>query len=246
MTVARKAYMLLLPGLATAPGFMDAIGGEMTERLSRLGVQTRVEPLFPYGDWSRPLIAQLAEIAYDLALSPSRYERSIGAARIRERLMDGVQERLGDREGSDPVEVLLLCHSGGGLAGLHAARWLHRREASVRIRCILVGAPKCRVTPEEREDVLVMEAARADRRLSFGDPVALLGSWGGWERPSGVRLRWSRDKHAPAARVELPIVGGHPDYFRGYAPFADTAGVTNLMKTAAGIELWLTGRWKAE
>ncbi|SDC89238.1 hypothetical protein SAMN02799630_01635 [Paenibacillus sp. UNCCL117] len=253
MKNGRKAVIVLLPGLATAPGFMDAIGAEMAERLCGQGWQTETAAAFPYGDWSRYLLAQLGEIAYDIALPPGQYERSIGAKRIRERLREAVQVSgeagVTDKDDSaGPVDVLLLCHSGGGAAGLHAARWLRqsriqsRGQGLVRVRCVLIGSPRCRVLPDEREDVLVIGAA-GHPGLRWGDPVTLLGRWGGWERTSLTRLRWNRSKHAPAVRITLPLVGGHPDYFRSYAPYMDEQGITNLQKTADSIERWLAGQW---
>ncbi|MEK8130138.1 hypothetical protein WMW72_19730 [Paenibacillus filicis] len=245
MAAMRRALIVLLPGLATAPGFMDAIGAEMAARLEEHGFQTETESVYAYGDWSRSVILQTAEIGYDLALPPTRYGRSIGAARLRSRLSELVCGRLAGAEG--PLEVLMLCHSGGGMAGMHGARWLrHQKGELVRVRTVLIGTPKCRVRAEERQDVLAITFSPRPRRFIAGDPVRLFGVWGGWERPSGIRMRWNRDKHAPAVQLEIPIVGGHPDYFRGHLPYADEAGMTNLQKTAGGIEQWLIHQWDRE
>lgn len=223
-----KRRIVLLPGMATAPRFMEPIGEELAVRLMRRKEELpEVQIVFPYGDWGRNPALQLREIIVDLALSPRRAERSVGAQRVRAEL-----QGLAALE-----EVLIVGHSGGGVAGLHLSRWLRRELPHVRLLNVLVGSPKCRVMPGEQETVLSIRALLRGGRTA--DPVGRLGSWGGWERtPSGL-VRWNRWKFAPRSRIELPLLGGHADYFRGHAPYVDETGVSNLEKTAACMEDWL-------
>lgn len=225
----RRRHIVLMPGMATAPRFMDAIGEALADRLKAHGDdRPSVQTVFPYGDWGRHLVLQLREISVDLGLSPGCAERSIGARRIRAEL----------QELTTLEEVLIVGHSGGGVAGLHVSRWLRKEFPHLRLRNVLVGSPKCRVLPDEQHAVLAIRASSLDGRTV--DPVGRLGSWGGWERTLLGLVRWNRWKFAPQTRIELPIVGGHPDYFRGYAPYVDETGMSNLEKTAGCIENWLS------
>lgn len=64
----RRRHIVLMPGMATAPRFMDAIGEALADRLKAHGDdRPSVQTVFPYGDWGRHLVLQLREISVDLA-----------------------------------------------------------------------------------------------------------------------------------------------------------------------------------
>lgn len=116
-------------------------------------------------------------------------------------------------------------HSGGGVAGIHAAELLRLEGIPVE-RVIQIGSPRCRIPLEWQKATSYVFAVNA--RGKIADPITRLGSWGGWELSGrGVPL-WNPVKYAPAHRVALPLIGGHPDYFRSREPFLDEQGVSNL------------------
>ncbi|XID95535.1 hypothetical protein ACF3MZ_13880 [Paenibacillaceae bacterium WGS1546] len=235
--------MYFLAGLATAPGFMDNVRIAMEARLrkeplrSRLGAggTMRSELLYPYGDRSRSPLIQMWEIRADMRLRADRTERSIGGRRALEAI-------LGSRpdSGSRVAATLLVGHSGGGVAAVHAADQLLSRGLSASCAVVKIGSPRCRIPQRLRSRVLAIRAqARADGRSSGRSPdiVPRLGSYGGWAR--GRRISWSRDLHAPGARLEVPILGKHADYFRDRAPFLNAEGKSNLDLILDAIADWL-------
>ncbi|WP_281887517.1 hypothetical protein [Paenibacillus sp. YYML68] len=229
--MSRRALLITLPGLATAPSFMDGVRASLCRLLDELGYEADAHSLYAYGDWGRRLLPQIGDIAYDYAMGSRWTHRSIATSRYRE-----LRDRL-DLAIHHYAVVLLVGHSGGGIAGLHAAREVRRLHPHLHTLNVLIGSPRCRVLPEERDRVLYMAASWRSGRPS--DPVSLIGSWGGWERTHNGLMRWNRYKHAPSDMMELPIVGGHPDYFRHAAPYVDVAGRSNLQVVMDALELWL-------
>ncbi|MFC5471780.1 hypothetical protein ACFPPD_24175 [Cohnella suwonensis] len=220
----RKYEIYMLAGFATAPRFMERMGAALRERLERDGARVeRTEALFPYGDWSRGKLPQLREIVADMRLGEKaeRLTRSVGG-RI---AADAIRERGAV---SDPATTLLLGHSGGGVAAVHAAQLLLDRRERSRCLAVMIGSPKCRIPSALRPYVLSISAAGRSRRPA--DFVPWFGSHG-----------W-RGKHGPASRAEVPIVGGHADYFREAAPYVDAEGASNLERTLGAIQLWLNRR----
>jgi len=225
----------LLSGVYTAPTFMEPLRRELHALcVARLGegVAVRSCLLHPYGDWSRSLLRQLNEVRADLFRIVRPTHRSIGGCAA----VDAI------RAAPPTGKLLLVGHSGGGVAAVHAAELLMREDgvAAERLSVVQIGSPKCRVPQELRERTLFITAVRTGGRVpAWADPVTRLGGWGGWTvSPFGLPRRLGR-KHAPAHVAKVPIVGWHPDYFRDAAPYVDDAGEHNLAKIAHTIMRWI-------
>lgn len=225
MSISYRPQLFLLSGMATAPNFMETFGEQLCRRLEANGFQPEYRLLFPYGDWSRRAAAQMLEIYRDLRLRPQAAARSTGGCRAAEAIRSVFS-------GGFPV---LIGHSGGGVAGVHAAELLRPALSLPGILTVQIGSPKCPVSPAGRERALYIRGIGA----KGGDPIARLGSWGGW-------FRYDRFKHAPAYRINLALTGGHPDYFRGHEPFVNPDGRTNLQIVADYTTAWLLERWGSE
>lgn len=165
-------------------------------------------------------------------------------------------QRSAQQSARDPARYVLIGHSGGGVAALHAACLLRRREDGKPPYVIMIGSPKCRIPGELRDSVLYLFAggrkhqgalplrgSEAAWRHRPADPIARLGTFGGWERTARYGLPvWRSDKHAPSERRPVPIVGGHADYFRGRPPFVSEEGATNLARIVEATRGWLVDR----
>ncbi len=235
MSISYRPKLFLLSGMATAPNFMETFGEQLCRTLEGKGFRPAYRLLFPYGDWSRKAAVQMLEIYRDLRLGPQAAARSIGGRRAAEAIRSFCGDGL-------PV---LIGHSGGGVAGVQAAELLRPVLSAPGILTIQIGSPKCPVSSAGRDRALYIRGIGA----KGGDPIARLGSWGGWVAgASGLRrrFRYDRFKHAPAYRLNLALTGGHPDYFRGHEPFVNPDGRTNLQTVADYTTAWLLERWESE
>jgi hypothetical protein len=224
-----KAFVYLAGGVATAPDFMAEAGVVLHRRLEAAGLKVRTELLLPYGDWHQSLSRQLLDMRRDLwPVSPQRYLRSTGG----HRMAQAIQATYSGGK------LLIVGHSGGGVAGVHAAALL--AEQSViqpsDIRIVQIGSPKCALPPATQSGVLYLRAVNGKGRAS--DPVTRLGSWGGWEPTRGAVPRWNPRLYAPPTVYDLPIVGGHADYFRHREPYIGEDGRTNLEATLQPVLDW--------
>lgn len=233
-----NADLYLIAGFHTSENFMEEFRLTLHGRLERAGVSVLSKLLFPYGDWSRRAVSQLLEIQRDMRLGPGDLERSIGGRKV-------LEEMERDRDGADgPRLPILIGHSGGGVAALHASGLLLKRRGGKPCPVVMIGSPKCRIPEALLGSVLYIHAAgrraREGRRPISADPVTRLGSFGGWHPPGkrGWRV-WQRDKHAPERIVSVPILGGHADYFRSHAPFTDEEGRSNLDRINEAVWAWL-------
>lgn len=232
--------LFISAGVATASDFMEGFRRALQLKLEAAGKEARSELLFPYGDWSRPVTAQLREIAHDLRPGAGYHRMSIGGTR----LLAAVEKHMPERQ-SLPRRTILIGHSAGGIASVQAAQLLlHAGEEPCPI--IMIGSPKCRIPVKLRDALLYIRAAGAagNRRAApkLGDPVTRIGTFGGW---NAVKYRipvWERDKHAPHMSLDLPIIGGHADYFREKNPYIHADGRSNLDMTLDAIWTWLAGR----
>ncbi|MFC5405280.1 hypothetical protein [Cohnella soli] len=224
-TVDKRTYEIyMLAGFATAPRFMERLGIALAERLVQSGATVvRTEALFPYGDWSRSKLSQLREIFADmrLAATSERLGRSIGGRSA----ADAVRSFRSADE-LEKTTTLLLGHSGGGIAAVHAAHLLLDRRERSSCFAVMIGSPRCRIPTGLRHHVLSIDAARLGRRRP--DFVPRLGTHG-----------W-RGQHAPGSRTEVRIIGGHADYFRETSPYIDGEGMSNLDRTLNTILDWLS------
>ncbi|CAM3990112.1 hypothetical protein COLU111180_18270 [Cohnella lubricantis] len=245
--------LYFIAGFRTAPLFMEEFRVSLQGRLEKAGARVRSKLLFPYGDWSRGPVSQLLEIRRDMRLSPDRLERSIGGRHVLEAITRDREASLHEedsrgREGCEDRErprlPILIGHSGGGVAAVHASSLLLARMGGTPCPVVMIGSPKCRIPDELRGSVLYLHAARRrgreGRQVVYSDPVTRLGTFGGWHSPGSRRWRtWRRDQHAPGNIVSVPIVGGHADYFRSRAPFIDGNGLSNLDLISEEVWHWL-------
>lgn len=203
---AKEAVSIyFLAGLATSPTFMESFRVALHGILAREGYPVRdARLLFPYGDWSRSVFPQLWEICLDMRLRPRQIGGSIGGKRaveaIGERWHTGPADKtgtIGDREPFLPGEggrVVLIGHSGGGIAAVHAACLLRDLIGGPPSPVVMIGSPRCRIPEELRSSVLFAYAAAggefaanestpqgaARRGAKPTDPISRLGTFGGW------------------------------------------------------------------
>lgn len=224
-TAAGNALVYAVAGVYTSPDFMEGVLDKIVRTLNaRPGLTVaRAALLFPYGDWGSGLVRQIRQVRRDLSLRTDAFARSGGGLRLAEAIGDPGDAKL----------LLLIGHSGGGLAAVHAAMML-RQRTDLRIRIAQIGCPRGRIAPELRADVRYLYAVNPASGAAK-DPICRIGSWGGWERGAFGLPRWNPLKHAPRERTPVPIIGGHADYFRDRDPFRHATGRTNLELVAERI-----------
>ena len=244
-----KLEAYFLAGLKTAPLFMDQLRIALPEVIRRgelLGLSAErgegAEPselLYPYGDWSRGAISQLWEIRRDMKLGVGTIRRSIGGRRALEAI-ERARAASGRPRGARTT--LLVGHSGGGIAAVHAAELLLERGQAESCFVVKIGSPRCRIPERLKPRVLAIRAERPEAgKGGAGRPpdiVPSFGSYGGWSRERRLP-GWRRDLHAPGTSVGLSIVGKHADYFRDREPFLNGEGRTNLELVVDTILGWL-------
>jgi hypothetical protein len=190
----KNVDIFVLAGIWTAPNFMEALCMELIRRYENEGWSAEGKLLFPYGDWYLGRMRQLREITLDMLPKASR---------------------LGGRKAADEIKkfyrggkMVIVGHSGGGVAGVHAAQiLLSEAEDLLPPSVVQIGSPKCSIPPVLREHVIYVAAV--DKYGKWKDPITRLGGWGWRGRTSRMRS----NQTSPAIR-EIPIVGGHADYFR--------------------------------
>ncbi|WP_274651048.1 hypothetical protein [Paenibacillus humicola] len=216
-TMPDRIAFFLIAGVYTSPDFMEALGGELVRRARQAGIAgIHSRLLFPYGDWGRSLLGQLREVRRDLNLSMRKRARSVGGQFV---LRETAEYRDGWR-------IVLIGHSAGGLAAVHALELLKSRKPLADCRVVQIGSPKCRIPDGLRSSVGYLYAAGPQGGIR--DPVCRLGTWGGWERGRFRGPVWNRRLYRPGRVVPLQLIGGHADYFRDHRPYLNGAGVTNL------------------
>jgi hypothetical protein len=226
-------HLVLLAGSATAPAFLDEAAARLRERIRRGTASDSVTCAihFPYGDWSRGVIRQLLEIRHDTRLPIPRFSRSIGGRFVLRRLHEEIDEGW----------VVLVGHSGGGIAGLHAAALMTERRPELRCAVVQIGSPRSPVPRSMAPSVAFFYASGGGGRSK--DPITRLGSWGGWTRSLLGVPAWDRRLHQPGFIRALPLAGGHADYFRTRLTAAD--GRTNLQVVEDEIWQWLESRFRS-
>jgi hypothetical protein len=214
---------------------MEGVRAALHERLEAAGERVLSRLLLPYGDWSRHAVPQLWEIRLDMGRRPNRSVRSTGGRRV----LQAIDEEERAAGSLEPHRRILVGHSGGGVAAVHAAQMLWERDGGEPCPVVLIGSPRIRIPERLRASTLYVQAAgRTAGRSS--DPVARLGSFGGWTVSDRSRLPvWQAGKHAPGRAVSVPVVGGHADYFRDRPPFVDREGRSNLDRLLDVVWPWL-------
>jgi alpha-beta hydrolase superfamily lysophospholipase len=196
---------------------------------TRSGTKVHSELLFPYGDWKRNVIRQVWEIRKDMSLNFSRISQSIGGNRVLSSLDL-------NRSVNHERRILLLGHSGGGVAAVHAAQLLLEKEICQQpCSVVMIGSPRIRIPTSLKQSVLALHGVGKSR-----DVVSRLGSFGGWTVRGKQRYPvWHTEKHAPGTQLGLSLIGGHPDYFRDHKPFINEAGKSNMDILLETIMEWL-------
>lgn len=213
-----KAAVYAAAGVYTSPNFMEGVLKAVVavlEREPKLDV-VGAGLLFPYGDWSSPLLPQIRQVYRDMTRRSGNYERSIGGSRILSEIGSGDEADI----------ILFIGHSGGGVASVHAASLLDERLPAIQTRIVQIGCPRFAIPRVMRDRVRYLYATKANG--SAKDPITRIGSWGGWEKGAVGMPRWNSLKYAPEERITVPILGGHADYFRNYEPFRSEEGRSNL------------------
>lgn len=241
--------LYLLAGVKTWPSYFR----EPAERLRRMSIEAGyaiagVHVLYPYGDHTIPLMRQVRQVARDVVrrLSPgadnppreagrlsSGADDPGGAASIiapADPIVGAIRERSADRV------VVLIGHSGGGVAAYHAGRRLLAEGAVRDCRIVQVGSPKVRIHPALRDRTAYFYAV--DERGRVRDPITRLGTWGGVRRAVAGIPVWDPRRWAPGHIAAVAIDGGHKDYFN-HGPSAAPGQATNLERTAASVLDWL-------
>lgn len=222
-----RAAVYAIAGVYTSPDFMAGVLYRMTRLLDKHTPMqvVRSQLLFPYGDWSASLLRQIRQVRGDLT-------RRKGGGHLRNSGGQRLSALLEDGHGRDIDKLLLIGHSGGGVAAVHAACEWSRLYPHLDIRIAQVGSPRAPIPDDWRDRVHYIYAVEP-KRGRIKDPICLIGSWGGWERGQYGLPLWNASLHAPVKRTALPIIGGHADYFRDRDPFRDSAGQTNLERVSA-------------
>lgn len=241
----REIELYLPAGVATTPLFMERLRQVIKRGLKDTGAIVHSSLAFPYGDKERSLVGQLREVGRDLRLKGRWLDGSLGG----NRLLGMIDERRRALRGdSAPARTIIVGHSAGGVAGVHAARLLHERDGGEPPLVVMIGSPRCRIPEELREHVLYVYSARSESQgarwmvAMLTDPITRLGSFGGWHIGRWRMPRWQMDKHAPVHTSGLRIIGGHADYFREQPPFVNATGLSNMAVTAEVVLNWLNQR----
>lgn len=214
-----QLHIYILAGMATWPSFFQDFQADLHRCLADHGCEARIQILYPYGDFSRNMLTQIKEIRQDMNRFLSSFH--IGGARAAAAIQT---------TGNPSIPLVLIGHSGGGIAGYHAALQLADSGFDVR-RVFQIGTPKVPVAPGFEEKVGFLYAVNDVGKSS--DPFIRFGSWGGWDR--GGTLRWNRLKYSPRIIEPIPVIGWHMDYFRRGRTFMDASGRSNLDKTVAVV-----------
>jgi hypothetical protein len=213
-----KRHVFIVGGLATSPDYFTGLSKEIYHSFAKKGIIIEVTTLFPYGDWSAAKWKQVYEIRADLRLPHHQIVQSRGGVRTK----DAIIAQCADIN----AEVLIIGHSGGGIAGYHAARLLEG-QTKINISFIVqVGSPKVKIKQEYQHKVGYI---RGLGKRMF-DPITYYGRWGKIGKPFN---------EAPLFRENVSLIGGHPDYFRESYPFVDREGISNLTKTLDIMLTWI-------
>jgi hypothetical protein len=204
----KKVDICVLAGIWTAPRFMETLCEEVTRKFAEEGWSAQGTLIYPYGDCYLSRMRQLREIALDLFPRSLLFNKILGGRRVADEIKPIYR---GER-------LVLIGHSGGGVAAVHAAQFLMDEEGLAAPHVVQIGSPKCPIPSALRDRVTYVTAV--NERGRWKDPVTCMGSW-------GMRLR--RSTLVPAVR-EVPILGGHADYFRNEHPYIQ-GNTSNLQIT---------------
>lgn len=227
MVKGSKLHVYLLAGVKTSKCNFNTCQKKLDEQLRSDGLEPIIHVLFPYGDASRNLLRQVLEVKSDLS-------NRMTAGRIGGRhVLDQIKRTFRGQR------MLMIGHSGGGVAAYQAAKMVIEHGIMNDFRIVQIGSPRMPIDPQLQDRVSYFHSI--DGRGKLNDPISRIGSWGGWCRAGRTVPRWNRLKYAPGYVEGIPTVGGHADYFRDTDPYFDTDAVCNLDKTISRVHAWLKG-----
>lgn len=187
---------------------------DLQRRFEQSGMISRIRALYPYGDHTRNLYAQLLMVRKDLY-------------RLRKAVQSGAKaavEQIRNLSAGRPV--LLIGHSGGGVAAYQAAVMLGQEGIVPDWRIVQIGSPKLPIREEHADKVHYIVSV--DGKGFCADYITRLGSWGGISRNRWGVPFWNRMKFAPKHIIPVQTIGGHQHYFRKEEPFVHPERGSNL------------------
>lgn len=227
MQASQSLKIFLLAGVKTFPTAFNALEDALVQYMYNKNITPDIECLFPYGDAERSLMRQLYEVRADL----SRRAKLAGYGG--RKVWDKINEHI------QLPQLLLIGHSGGGVAAYQIAKKLFEDQINITTRVVQIGSPKTRIIPQLKQSVGYIHSVDAAGQMK--DPVSKLGSWGGWNtlNDSFPIPIWDAHKFAPGYIEGVPTLGGHADYFRKGEQFRDELHVCNLDKTMTSVTGYL-------
>lgn len=212
----------LLAGVGSTTAIFRECKRELQIRFRQAGREPVIRELLPYGDNTQNLLRQILKVGTDLV-----------RMRVPGRWRSGGKEAAGQiRTFSPGRKVLLIGHSGGGVAAYQAGVILSVEGSISDCRIVQVGSPKVPIRHLSRDCVSYFVAV--DENGVRVDPVTRLGSWGGWCR-SERGVYWDRFKYAPGHIGTITVIGGHQHYFRNNEPYIHPVRGSNLSLTLDSI-----------
>lgn len=224
MRAGQSLKVFLLAGVKTSPSAFHALEQRLQHKFAEKGFESDIEILFPYGEMERNLLLQIAEVRADL--SSYVFRGGIGGRKVWSKI----------KENESRPKLLMIGHSGGGVAAYQIARKLYEDKTPINTKVIQIGSPKTRIIPALKGKISYIHAI--DEHGRWKDPITKLGSWGGWTlQQQHVPLpRWDARKYSPGRIMGVNTLGGHADYFRHSPQFTDELSYCNLDKTLGSIE----------
>ncbi|MDF2814579.1 MAG: hypothetical protein K0Q81_779 [Paenibacillus sp.] len=176
----------------------------------------RTHCFYPYGfvdevpaaDYGKFVAKQAFTVGLDIYRKPAN---TVGG----QSLYQDIQQDYDHTNGGD---IVLIGHSGGGIASYKAAQLLNENGYPV-MRVFMVGSPNIPICASCKDKVFAIEHG---------------GRWGDWI--SRCAFHWF---HPAKVRVRLPLRGGHPYYF--CTKSKDENNVSNMEKVMEFICGWLQG-----
>ena len=211
----KSVYFLSGIGTWKSGNPFGAAMADLVRRYTAAGLSpVRVRDIYPYGwmddvptkRFRRFLARQALKVSRDMYV---KYYRNAGGHRAFREI-----RRDYDREGGG--EIVLIGHSGGGVAAYKTAKLLADRGYPVE-QAILVGAPMHSIASDWQGRVKLLRKA---------GPIGDYVTW--WGRPC---------IGAPRELQTVAIRGGHTDYFR--KDLVDAEGRSNVTLVMDRIWRWL-------
>lgn len=198
----------------TSEMFIDAMNHMENRYRSRGFTSIRTHCFYPYGTMDDIPASRHRRFMTKQAFMVGRDIYRQAAHTVGGRaLFNDIRQHYDRLSGGD---IVLIGHSGGGIASYKAAQLLHSEGYPV-IRIFMVGSPEIPICANCRDKVFTIEHGGRG-----GDWISRCAFH--WFRPAKVRVR-------------LPINGGHPDYFCHQS--RDENNVSNMEKVMDFIWSWV-------